>query len=127
MTENDVGMSHSQTGPAGLPKIVRSSPMDPVATRRPGLSERRLLGPAESPDQNWVLIDAADGAFVEEHVVSNSESFFLLSGTIEVFGPGFEERLQTGDLCAFPPGCAHGVRILEPAQFLVVFAPAGVG
>lgn len=109
------------------PVIVRSAGMIPTATRRPGISERRLLGPADNPDQNWVLIDAEQGARVEEHVVQNSESFFVLMGTLQVFGPGFDEPLRDGDLCAFPAGAAHGVLVVSgPARFLVVFAPAGL-
>ncbi len=110
------------------PIVRRSGEMAPVATRRAGVAERRLLGPSQSRHQNVVLIDAAPGAAVELHPVENSESFFVLDGEIEVFGDGWHERLGAGDLCHFPPATAHGVRVgREPARFLVVFAPARGG
>ena len=108
------------------PTIRRSSQMPPQQTRRPGLSERRLLGPELSGHQNVVLIDAQEGAEVELHEVPNSESFFVIRGELLVSGPGFEESLRPGDLCHFRPGMRHAVSVVSgPAQFLVVFAPAG--
>ncbi len=107
-----------------LPTISRSAQMAPQATRRPGLLERRLLGPERSAHQNLVLIDAEEGAEVELHQVANSESFFVIRGELLVSGPGFEEALGPGDLCHFHPGMKHAVRVVSgPAQFLVVFAP----
>ena len=109
------------TGP--LPVIRRAS-HETTPTRRTGIRERRLLRPEECAEQNVVLIEADADARVEEHVVENSESFFLLQGTMVVFGPGFRERLGPGDFCGFPAGAAHGVEVQEDARFLVVFAPA---
>ena len=107
-----------------LPRLSRSAEMTPQETRRGGLSERRLLGPDQSALQNLVLIDAEEGAEVEQHQVANSESFFVLRGELLISGPGFEESLGPGDLCHFYPGMEHAVRIVRgPAQFLIVFAP----
>lgn len=107
------------------PIVRRSGEMAPVATRRAGVAERRLLGPGESREQNVVLVDVAAKAEVELHHVENSESFFVLEGEIEVFGEGWSERLGVGDLCYFPPATAHGVKGgAGAARFLVVFAPA---
>lgn len=76
--------------------------------------------------QNVVLIDAEPGATVELHPVSNSESFFVLEGRLEIFGENFREQLGPGDFCHFSPDMTHGVKITEgPARFLVTFAPAG--
>jgi len=97
-----------------------------VPTRREGLQERRLITPSDSEHQNLVLIDAEDGAEVELHPVSNSESFFVLEGEIQVFGADWSELLGPGDSCYFPPAMEHGVRVVRgPAQFLIVFAPSG--
>lgn len=96
-----------------------------LPTRRPGLRERRLLGPADSPHQNLVMVEADEGAEVELHPVPNSESFVVLEGELLVHGDGYRERLGPGDVCHFPPGHSHGVRVTAaPARFLVVFAPA---
>ena len=74
-----------------------------------------------------VLIDADSGAEVELHPVSNSESFFIIRGEVEVFGDGWSELLGPGDSCYFPPGMEHGARVpAGSAQFLIVFAPCGV-
>ena len=108
------------------PVVRRAS--DPfVSTRRPGISERRRWLPTECREQNVVEIEATRGARVEEHVVANSESFFLVEGRLRIFGPGFEEQLGPGDFCGFAAGMAHGVEALEDSRYLVVFAPAGAG
>jgi quercetin dioxygenase-like cupin family protein len=100
--------------------------MSPQQTRRAGFSERRLLGPALSKHQNVVLIDAEEGAEVELHRVPNSESFFVIQGELQVSGPDFEESLRPGDFCHFRPGMSHAVSVVAgPAQFLIIFAPAG--
>ncbi len=105
------------------PIIVRGGPLEP--TRRPGIRQRRLVGPDDSPHQNLVLVEADAGARVELHPVPNSESFFVLDGELVVFGDGYRERIGAGETCHFPPGHAHGVEVGEAgARFLVVFAPA---
>jgi len=110
------------------PVIRRSGVMQARPTRRTGIDERRLVGPELSEHQNLVLIDAQEGAEVELHEVSNSESFFVLEGELLVSGNGWQEPLGPGDLCYFPPGMEHAVRVVRgPARFLVVFAPAGQG
>jgi|GEM_PF-2021664 len=106
--------------------IRRSAAMSPQQTRRAGLSERRLLGPELSQHQNVVLIDAEEGAEVELHRVPNSESFFVIQGELLVSGPDFGESLGPGDFCHFSPGMSHAVSVVAgPAQFLIIFAPAG--
>lgn len=109
-------------------EVVRSVAMPVAATRRAGVSERRLIGPAQSPWQNLVLVDFVDGAEVEWHRISPSESLFIIQGEFEVETATGVKRLEPGDLCYFPPGSSHGLRCSRgPAQMLVVFAPAADG
>lgn len=111
------------------PVIRRSAEVERKPARRAGWSERKLLGPAESPHQNVLLCEGEPGATVEVHRVANSESFFVIEGGLEVDGPGYREVLGPGDLVHFHPGMAHGARVLgdAPARFLIVFAPARAG
>lgn len=107
--------------------IRRAGALTPAPTRRAGIRERRLLGPADSRHQNLVLVDADLGAEVELHPVQNSESFVVLAGELEVYTAGRRERLGPGDVCHFPPGTSHGLAVVTgPARFLVVFAPASL-
>ena len=95
--------------------------------RRRGFTERRLVGPAQSVEQNLVLIEADTGSEVELHPVSNSESLFFFEGVFEVTAPGNQVPmpLGAGDMVYFPPGASHGLRcITGPGRYLVVFAPA---
>jgi quercetin dioxygenase-like cupin family protein len=110
--------------PPMTPRIRRTDALPETATRRAGIREQMLLGPAESPHQNAVLVTAETGARVELHRVPNSESFFVLAGRLEVSGPGFRETLGAGDFCHFAAGMEHAMTCLEgPARFLVTFAP----
>jgi quercetin dioxygenase-like cupin family protein len=105
--------------------IRRRDEVASVPSRRAGIEERRLLGPEQSAQQNHVICEAAPGASVEEHVVANSESFHVLEGRLEIFGPGFRTVLEAGDFVYFEPGAAHGMTALARSRYLVVFAPAG--
>ncbi len=97
----------------------------PTPTRRAGFTERRLLTGADSPYQNVILVDAVAGAEVELHPVPNSESIFMVSGRAEVFDGSTRSVLGPNDFVHFPPGAAHGMKIVEgPARYLVIFAPA---
>ena len=110
------------------PVIARSSAMKPQATRRPGITERRLIGFEFSPHQNLVVVDLEAGAEVELHPVPNSESFFVLEGEVEIFGDDWTEVLLPGDCCYFQPGMSHGLRAgSTPSSLLVVFAPGRGG
>ena len=106
-------------------KICCSSAMIAQPTRRKGISERRLLTCADSHQQNIVLIEIEQGAEVEVHEVSNSESLFILEGEYEVLSSDTTETLYPGDLVHFPPRTFHGLRCAEgPGRFLAIFAPA---
>jgi quercetin dioxygenase-like cupin family protein len=97
--------------------------------RRPGFAERRLVGPAQSSQQNLVLIEAESGSEVEMHRVGNSECLLFFEGSFEVTVPGQEQlRLEAGDMVYFPPGMSHGLRcVAGPGRYLIVFAPAAAG
>lgn len=109
----------------GRPLIRRFRAVDWTPSRREGIREKRLLCPEDSPHQNLVLVEADDGAEVELHPFEKSESFVVLAGLLEIRAEGFAERIGPGDVCHFPPGAVHGLRVvLGPARFLAVFAPA---
>lgn len=104
--------------------IRRSSDMSPAETRREGLCERLLLSAADSLHQNIVLFDAREGMEVEYHPMVTGESLFILSGEHEVILEDSRETLRAGDLVYFPPGSEHGMKCIEPGQYLAVFAPS---
>ncbi len=84
---------------------------------------RKLLSEEESGQQNWILSEAEEGAFVEDHPVARSEAFYVLEGEIDVFGPGWRELVRKGDFIYFAAGASHGMRVIRgPARYLVVFA-----
>ena len=104
-------------------RIARDLPATPG--RRPGFRERRLLTREHSPHQNVIHVEADAGAEVEMHPVPNSESLYVIAGTIDFTAPGVTRRLAAGDLAHFQPGAAHGMKVVEgPAEYLVIFAPA---
>lgn len=110
-----------------LPVVVKNCWELPARPgRRPGFAERRLVGPAQSAQQNLVLIEAVSGSEVEMHQVGNSESLLFFEGSFEVTVPGQEGmRLGAGDMVYFPPGISHGLRcVAGPGRYLIVFAPA---
>jgi quercetin dioxygenase-like cupin family protein len=106
--------------------VRRSKAMSPGPTRRGGIQERRLITPADSSYQNVVLVDANEDAEVEFHLVVNSESLFILSGTFEVrLNNNDVEVVQPGDLIYFPSNYSHALRCAKgPGQLLAIFAPA---
>ena len=105
--------------------VRRSNKLSPSPTRRPRIRERRLITPEDSTYQNVVLLDTDEGAEVEFHLVVNSESLFILSGTFEVLLIDGVQTLQPGDLVYFPGNYSHGLRCSKgPGQFLAIFAPA---
>ena len=111
-----------------VPRVVvaHSRELVPHPTRRLGLLERRLVTPADSPNQNVILIDAEVGARVEVHQVSNSEALFVIQGRFEAMTLNERFELGPGSLIYFPPGASHGLVCNEgPGQYLVIFAPAG--
>jgi len=109
------------------PVVRKSSQLTPQPTRRQGIRERRLLFPKDSPQQNIVLIDADEGAKVEIHEITTSESIYVLMGSFEVtFEESGSKHLGPGDLCHFRAGTSHGLCCIQgPGQFLAVFAPGG--
>jgi quercetin dioxygenase-like cupin family protein len=118
------GDMEARKGAEEPPIVRRGADAEFVASRRPGLRNAKLLAASESAHQNWVLTEAETGAFVEDHVVPNSESFFVLEGEIELFGPGWRDHIGAGDFVYFRPGQSHGMRVVAgPARYLVVFAP----
>ena len=104
--------------------IKRSSEMTPAETRREGLYERLLLSSADSLHQNAVLFDAREGMEVEYHPIVTGESLFIMSGVHEVVLEDRRETLAAGDIVYFPPGSEHGMKCIEPGQYLAVFAPS---
>jgi len=107
------------------PIFRKSSLLAQQPTRRAGIKERRLLSPEDSSYQNIVIINTDDGAEVELHQITTSESIFVLKGTFEVTLPDSSQTLEAGDFCYFPPKTSHGIQCVEgPGQFFVVFAPS---
>jgi len=107
------------------PLIVSSNDVTKVKTRRPGLSARRFLTPADTLDQNVALMEADEGAEIESHVTKTSESFYILEGDFEIILEDCDRSLKPGDFCYFYPDTTHGLRCLKgPGRFLVIFAPA---
>ena len=104
--------------------IKRSSELTPVETRREGLYERLLLSAADSLHQNIVLFDAREGMEVEYHPIVTGESLFIVSGAHEIVLEDRRETLTAGDMVYFPPGSEHGMKCIEPGQYLAVFAPS---
>ena len=95
-------------------------------SRRRGVRNMPIFGPKVSEHQNIVLASMDSGAEVEDHIVRNSESFYVLDGELEVFFEGEWHTLAKGDACYFPPNYSHGARCVNgPVQFLIVFAPSG--
>jgi mannose-6-phosphate isomerase-like protein (cupin superfamily) len=50
------------------------------------------------------------GGFVPPHREPNSESFFVLEGTLEVEVDGKRYELRSGDFLVVPPGVQHSLR-----------------
>lgn len=98
--------------------------MAPTETRRQGLYERLLLSSGDSLHQNIVLFDAREGMEVEYHAIVTGESLFIISGLHEVILEDGRETLAAGDLIYFPPGSEHGMKCIEPGQYLAIFAPS---
>ncbi len=105
--------------------IKRSSEIIPVETRREGLYERLLLSAADSLHQNVVLFDAREGMEVEYHSIVTGESLFIISGRHEIILEDRRLTLAAGDMVYFPPNSEHGMKCIEPGQYLAVFAPSG--
>ena len=104
--------------------IKRSSELAPVETRREGLYERLLLSADDSLHQNIVLFDSREGMEVEYHAIATGETLFIMSGVHEIILDGGRETLAAGDMVYFPPGSEHGMKCIEPGQYLAVFAPS---
>jgi quercetin dioxygenase-like cupin family protein len=119
-----LAMTEGARMPDDVVVIKKSSEMAPVETRREGLYERLLLSEADSLRQNVVLFDAHEGMEVEYHGVVTGESLFIMSGIHEVILEDRRETLTAGDIVYFPPGSGHGMKCIEPGQYLAVFAPS---
>jgi quercetin dioxygenase-like cupin family protein len=107
------------------PIFIKSNLIEQQPTRRAGIKERRILKPEDSSYQNIVIIEAEEGAIVELHQITTSESIFVFKGIFEITLPDQSQTLEAGDLCYFHPMSSHGIRCVKgPGQFLLIFAPS---
>jgi quercetin dioxygenase-like cupin family protein len=109
-----------------IPVIIRSSSkIEAKQSRRQGILERKLLTADDTKFQNVILTETEQGAEVELHEISTSESIFILSGSYEVVLEIGSHPLNTGDLVFFHPQSSHGLRCVHgPGSYLVIFAPS---
>ncbi|OBF92913.1 cupin [Mycobacterium sp. 852002-51163_SCH5372311] len=118
------------TGDAGE-VTARLKRADEAADYEFGGSKYHYLATQQSTDGDFGLyrVDIAPGAGGPgpHFHKTMSESFFVLSGTMRMYGGREWVDASAGDYLYVPPGGIHGFRndADEPASILMLFAPGG--
>jgi hypothetical protein len=115
------------------PIIRNSKKVRPTPGSRAGITERWLLTPDDSEQQNILLVKTEEGSMIGYHEIGTSESIFVLEGEFEILfdDPGEEnfqkamKQIGPGDLCYFEADSGQAIRCTQgPGRFLIVFAPS---
>lgn len=92
---------------------------------RPGVGSAVARGSQTDGSFGLFRGDMAQGSEVAAHFHRTfSESFYLLSGRVELWDGGIWREAAAGELVYVPPGGIHGLRVTEgPADVLTLFLP----
>ena len=110
-------------GERGEPSAVVISQDEQLA--RPGVGRAVALGSQTAEDFGLFRSEMVEGSEVAAHFHRTfSESFYLLSGRMELWTGDVWRGLAPGDLAYIPRGGIHALRVVEsPADLLTLFVP----
>jgi mannose-6-phosphate isomerase-like protein (cupin superfamily) len=102
-------------------------PVDAVAPLKLGATSARFVAPGSLTDgryglYRWDMTEGSGGASPHFHRTF-SESFYILSGTVQLFDGKEWVESSPGDFVFVPEGGVHGFRNDGPASMLILFAP----
>lgn len=92
---------------------------------REGVGRAVALGSQTHEEFGLFRAEMSEGSEVDAHLHRTfSESFYLLSGQIELWNGEAWRALTAGDLAYIPRGGIHGLRTVDgPAEVLTLFVP----
>ena len=114
-----------------MPRMHTSSETPPTPTDLLFLGAHcRVLADSASTGGRYGLVDMIEvpaGDMPPLHIHhSEDEGFLLLDGTLSLFLPGREIRLEPGEFVLAPRGVPHAYRVGDPpARFLVLSTTGG--
>ncbi|MBT9256453.1 cupin domain-containing protein [Phycicoccus sp. MAQZ13P-2] len=111
---------HERPGSEGVVVLPEAEQMS-----RPGVGRAVALGAQTAGDFGLFRGEMPSGSEVAAHLHQTfSESFYVLSGRLELWDGGSWRGLAAGDLAYVPRGGVHGLRVPEgPAEVLTLFVP----
>ena len=86
-----------------------------------GIRRKTLLDGART---QLVEFKLAQGAVIPVHSHPQEQTGYLLSGHMILTIAGDDHEMRPGDSWTIPGGVEHGVKVLEDAVVIEVFAPA---
>ena len=108
---------------SGEPRAVVISEGEQLS--RPGVGRAVALGSQTGQEFGLFRAEMAEGSEVAAHFHETfSESFYVLSGRMELWAGDAWRGVSPGDLAYVPRGGIHGLRVPEgPAEVLTLFVP----